>query len=59
FGGRKFDMLLESLGARRIGARATIDAADGNLPEEVAVPWMAQWLDEVRADCSRQAQQVA
>ena len=49
FGGRKFDLLLESLGARRIGERATLDAADATLPEEVAVPWMAQWLDQVRA----------
>lgn len=49
FGGRKFDLLLESLGAQRIGARATIDAADNNMPEEIAVPWMAEWLEQVRA----------
>lgn len=61
FGGRKFDSVLASLGARRIGARATIDAADGNLPEDVALPWMARWLDEVRAahDTARQAPQAA
>jgi MioC protein len=55
FGGRKFDSLLESLGAQRIGERATLDASDGSMPEEVAVPWMATWLDEVRlAQASRE-----
>lgn len=61
FGGRKFDALLESLGAQRIGVRATLDASDGTMPEEVAVPWMADWLDQVRVaqDNRQRATQAA
>ena len=48
-GGLRFDQLLSELGARRIGERATIDAAGGELPEEAAVAWMRGWLAQARA----------
>ncbi len=39
FGGKKFDKLLFSLSAKRIGKPFYHDASDGTLPEEVAVIW--------------------
>lgn len=48
-GGLRFDRLLSELGARRIGERATIDAAGGELPEEAALAWMRGWLEQARA----------
>jgi MioC protein len=44
FGGKKFDELLESLGAKRIGERVQHDASSGVLPEETAQEWGAGWL---------------
>jgi MioC protein len=44
FGGRKFDELLASLGARRIGERVQHDASSGVLPEETAQEWGGEWL---------------
>ena len=45
FGGKKFDELLMSLGATRIGARAEIDASTGEFPEDAAMQWMREWLE--------------
>jgi MioC protein len=45
-GGKRFDDILSELGAKRIGARAMHDAASGDLPEDVALEWFAQWLPQ-------------
>lgn len=50
YGGMKFDALLGELGAKRIGERATLDAAEGELPEDVAVEWMRDWLELARRE---------
>ena len=39
FGGKKFDKILSSLGAKRIDNPYYHDASEGSLPEEVAVEW--------------------
>ena len=44
FGGKRFDDILQELGARRIGERVQHDASSGVLPEEMAVDWGAGWL---------------
>ena len=44
FGGKKFDELLESLGAKRVGERHKHDASSGILPEETALEWCKAWL---------------
>ena len=44
FGGKRFDDLLQELGAQRIGERVQHDASSGTLPEEVAVEWGEGWL---------------
>ena len=44
FGGKRFDEILQELGARRIGERVQHDASSGVLPEEMAVEWGARWL---------------
>jgi len=44
FGGKRFDELLQELGARRIGERVQHDASSGSLPEEIAVEWGEGWL---------------
>jgi MioC protein len=44
FGGKKFDELLESLGAKRVGERVQHDASSGVLPEERAQEWGGEWL---------------
>jgi len=48
FGGKRFDEILSSLGAERIGERYTNDASSGTLPEEIAVEWAQQWIEKVR-----------
>ncbi len=48
FGGRRFDDLLQELGAQRVGERIQHDASSGVLPEEKAEEWAAEWLAEVR-----------
>ena len=48
FGGKRFDALLRSLGARRIGEAMIHDASAGTIPEEEAVTWIGPWLAQVR-----------
>jgi MioC protein len=48
FGGKRFDELMSSLGAERIGERYTHDASSGTLPEEVALEWAEAWVAKVR-----------
>src|SRR5712692_978545 len=49
FGGKRFDALLQSLGARRIGEPMLHDASAGTIPEEVAVEWIGGWIDRFNA----------
>jgi MioC protein len=44
FGGKRFDDLLQELGAQRIGERVQHDASSGVLPEEMAEEWGQGWL---------------
>jgi MioC protein len=44
FGGKKFDELLASLGATRVGERHKHDASSGILPEETALEWCKEWI---------------
>ena len=55
FGGKRFDDLLSELGARRIGERVQHDASSGILPEETAVEWGAEWLEQARAAVAQAA----
>ncbi|HET8727488.1 MAG TPA: flavodoxin domain-containing protein [Alphaproteobacteria bacterium] len=48
-GGQKFDALLRSLGARRIGDVMEHDASAGTVPEEVAIEWIGGWLETLGA----------
>jgi MioC protein len=48
FGGKRFDEILQALGAERIGERYLHDAASGTLPEEIALEWAQAWVDKVR-----------
>ncbi len=48
FGGKRFDALLQELGARRIGEPMLHDASAGTMPEEVAVDWIGPWIDRFR-----------
>jgi len=48
FGGKRFDELLQELGARRIGERVQHDASSGVLPEEMAAEWGEGWLALVK-----------
>ena len=47
FGGKRFDALLRSLGATRIGEVLIHDASAGTIPEEVAVEWAAEWIAQI------------
>lgn len=47
-GGKRFDRLLQSLGARRLGDILLHDASAGTIPEEVAVDWVGPWLGRLR-----------
>lgn len=46
FGGKRFDQLLTSLGAKRLGEVLLHDASAGTVPEEVAVEWARRWAGE-------------
>lgn len=48
FGGKRFDQLLSSLGAERVGEPMLHDASAGTIPEEVAVDWVRQWIVHFR-----------
>lgn len=48
FGGKRFDTLLQALGARPIGEPMLHDASAGTVPEEVAVEWIGPWIDRFR-----------
>ena len=48
FGGKRFDELLQELGAQRIGERVQHDASSGTLPEEMATEWGEGWLALVK-----------
>jgi MioC protein len=45
FGGRRFDDILQELGARRIGEREEHDASSGSLPEDEAATWAEGWYE--------------
>jgi MioC protein len=46
-GGKRFDDLLRSLGATRIGDVMIHDASAGTIPEEIAVDWAADWVARI------------
>jgi len=50
FGPKRFDALLQSLGARRIGEPMLHDASAGTIPEEMALDWIGPWLDRFSAE---------
>jgi MioC protein len=43
-GGRRFDRILNELGARRIGEILFHDASAGTLPEDEALEWIGGWI---------------
>jgi MioC protein len=49
FGGKKFDALLQELGAKRIGEVMFHDASSGTLPEELAIPWTTAWIAKAKS----------
>ena len=55
FGGKRFDQLLTSLGAKRLGEILLHDASAGTIPEEVAVDWARRWVGEYLRDRSEAA----
>ncbi|HKF74124.1 MAG TPA: flavodoxin domain-containing protein [Stellaceae bacterium] len=55
FGGKRFDRLLASLGAKRLGEILLHDASAGTVPEEVAVEWARRWVAEFRLGRSEAA----
>jgi flavodoxin len=55
FGGKRFDALLQSLGARRIGEVMIHDASAGTIPEEEAVAWIGPWLARFRQERDKAA----
>ena len=50
FGGKRFDKLLEELGAKRVGTSFYHDAASGDLPEDDALEWFKQWVSRLADD---------
>ena len=54
-GGKRFDAILSELGARRIGDMMLHDASAGTMPEELAVPWAADWISQ----CLKEARLAA
>jgi len=55
FGGKRFDQLLTSLGAERLGDVLLHDASAGTIPEEVAVDWVRPWARSFLGQCSKAA----
>jgi len=55
FGGKRFDRLLTSLGAERLGDVLLHDASAGTIPEEVAVDWVRPWARSFLGQCSKAA----
>jgi MioC protein len=55
FGGKRFDQLLASLGAQRLGEVLLHDASAGTVPEEVAVDWAHNWARSFIPLCSKAA----
>ena len=55
FGGKRFDQLLASLGAKRLGEVLLHDASAGTIPEEVAVEWARRWAGDHLQDRSKAA----
>jgi MioC protein len=55
FGGKRFDQLLTSLGAKRLGEILLHDASAGTVPEDVAVEWARRWIGEFHQGCSEAA----
>lgn len=47
-GGKRFDQLLTSLGAKRAGDMLLHDASSGSLPEELAAKWAVPWVEELQ-----------
>lgn len=48
FAGRRFDQILQKLGARRLGEVLNHDASSGVMPEEAASGWMQLWTPAAR-----------
>jgi MioC protein len=48
FGGRRFDQILQRLGAQRVGEVLNHDASSGVMPEEAAAAWIGPWYETVR-----------
>ena len=55
FGGKRFDQLLASLGAKRLGEILLHDASAGTIPEDVAVAWARRWAGDHLRDRSEAA----
>lgn len=49
-GGRRFDSLLQEMGAKRVGEVLQIDAAEHPEPEAISCPWVEQWAALIEAD---------
>ncbi|MGH8631511.1 MAG: flavodoxin domain-containing protein, partial [Burkholderiales bacterium] len=46
FGGKRFDKVLNELGARRIGDILFHDNSAGTLPEDEALEWIGGWITQ-------------
>lgn len=46
-GPRKWDVLLQELGAQRIGDPLVLDATDNPMPDEDAVAWIPSWVEQI------------
>lgn len=46
-GPKKWDALLEELGATRVGDKLFLDATDNPAPDEDAAAWLPSWLEAV------------
>jgi MioC protein len=57
--GKRFDAMLASFGASRIGERMENDASSGIFPDEIAIAWLGGWLAAcIEADPSQQLESV-